>query len=79
MIARMAGDEFLCAMSNLTASDARQRFSVISSGLAATPDARGIRTGFATMHPGDTGAYLILIARADDELADRRRGNDPPD
>jgi len=74
LIVRVGGDEFLCAMSNVTASDARQRFSVIAGELSAIPDARGIRTGFATLRADETAADLI--ARADGELTDSSRGGE---
>jgi diguanylate cyclase (GGDEF)-like protein len=77
LIIRLGGDEFLCAMSNISESDARQRFSAIAGELAAKPDARGIRSGFAALHDEETVAELI--ARAGGELTDWRHGNLPPD
>jgi len=47
LIIRLGGDEFLCAMSNMTLVDARRRFSAIAAALAAAPDAAAISTGFA--------------------------------
>jgi diguanylate cyclase (GGDEF)-like protein len=59
-------DEFLCAIPGTHEASVRERFSAIGSALAARPDARGIRTGFATLRLGETAASLI--ARADAEL-----------
>ncbi len=66
LIVRVGGDEFLCAISNMSEADARERFSAVGSELAAQRDARGIRTGFATLREEETVAELI--ARADSEL-----------
>lgn len=68
LVIRLGGDEFLCAMSNMTLSDARRRFGAIAAALAAAPDADVIRTGFAELTLDDTAADLI--ARADNELID---------
>jgi len=66
MIVRLGGDEFLCAMSNMPAAEARRRFRNIATALNETPQARVIRTGFAELEPGDRAHDLI--ARADHEL-----------
>jgi diguanylate cyclase (GGDEF)-like protein len=66
LIVRLGGDEFLCAISNMPEADVRRRFSAIAGELAATPDARGIRTGFATL--GDDETATDFIGRADAEL-----------
>lgn len=70
LIVRLAGDEFLCAMSNMTLSDARQRFSSIGGALAAG-EGGAIRIGLAELTPDETAAELI--ARADHELIGSRR------
>ncbi|MHB8693976.1 MAG: sensor domain-containing diguanylate cyclase [Solirubrobacteraceae bacterium] len=75
LIIRLGGDEFLCAMSNISESDVRKRFSVITGELAAKPGARRIRTGFAALRTDETVAEVI--ARADGELTDSRHTNDP--
>jgi diguanylate cyclase (GGDEF)-like protein len=66
LVVRVGGDEFLCAMSNMTLVDARVRFGEVAAALAAAPHAGQIRTGFAQLTAGDTAAELI--ARADGEL-----------
>lgn len=73
LIIRLGGDEFLCAMSNMTLLDARRRFSAISAELAAAPDAGAIRTGFAEFATDQVATELI--ARADSELVDNRRAS----
>ncbi len=67
VIVRIGGDEFLCVMSNMSPSDARQRFDAITGA----PYNCAIRTGFAEMAPDDTAAGLI--ARADRELVASRK------
>ncbi|MEY2516745.1 MAG: hypothetical protein QOJ89_4103, partial [bacterium] len=63
---RLGGDEFLCAMSNMTLPDARQRFSTIAAAVAASDEAGAIRVGFAERRPDE--ATTELVARADREL-----------
>ncbi len=71
LIIRFGGDEFLCAMPNMTLPDARQRLSQVAAALAASPEAGAIRTGFAELTA--EGSAAEMIARADRELTDRRR------
>jgi GGDEF domain-containing protein len=66
LIVRVGGDEFLCAIPNMSEADVRERFAAIGGELAAGSDPAGIRTGFATLGDGDGAAELI--ARADAEL-----------
>ncbi|MEA2243653.1 MAG: hypothetical protein QOD24_3209 [Solirubrobacteraceae bacterium] len=73
MVIRLGGDEFLCAMSNMTLQDARQRFIAISAALVASPCAAAIRTGFAELSPDEPARDLI--ARADSDLIGNRRAN----
>jgi GGDEF domain-containing protein len=70
IIVRIAGDEFLCAMSGATIEDARQRFGAVHTALAADPDPCEIKVGFAALAPEDSAAELT--ARADADLANRR-------
>jgi diguanylate cyclase (GGDEF)-like protein len=74
LVVRLGGDEFLCAMSNMTLLEARQRFGAIAAALAAGPDAAAIRVGFAELWPDEPVAELI--ARADSDLIGSR-GADP--
>lgn len=66
LILRLGGDEFLCAMSNVMLSDARDRFRIIAAKLTASTDAGTIRTGLAELGAQDSAAELI--ARADAEM-----------
>ena len=66
LIIRLGGDEFLCAMSNMTLPDARERFGMVARALRASADGGAIRTGFAELAGHESAADLI--ARADAEL-----------
>ena len=68
LIIRVGGDEFVCAMSNVTLLDARRRFDDIAVTLTASPEAGAIRSGLAQLAAHET--VTELIARADSELID---------
>jgi diguanylate cyclase (GGDEF)-like protein len=68
LIVRLGGDEFLCAMSNMTLPAARERFEQVTGALAAAPQDDAIRTGFAQLAPDESATQLI--SRADSELLD---------
>jgi diguanylate cyclase (GGDEF)-like protein len=70
LVVRLGGDEFLCAISGLPEAFAQDRFRAIAAELAAPPDARRIRTGFATLRAGESAPDLI--ARADADMVRRR-------
>jgi diguanylate cyclase (GGDEF)-like protein len=72
LIIRLAGDEFLCAMSSMTILEARERFSAIAGALAGTSEAGALRTGFAELTADESAAELI--ARADNQLIASRHG-----
>lgn len=72
LVIRLGGDEFLCAMSNVTLLDARLRFSAIAAALAGVPQDGSIRAGFAELEPDETAT--MLIARADGDLVASRNG-----
>lgn len=71
LVVRLGGDEFLCAMSNMSLSDARKRFSEVDDALARSPDAGAIRVGFAQLTADEVATDLI--ARADKELLAQRK------
>lgn len=70
LVIRLGGDEFLCAMSNMTMVDARRRFAVIAGALTEAHPAAEVRTGFAELTVGEGATELI--ARADGEMIDGR-------
>jgi diguanylate cyclase (GGDEF)-like protein len=70
VVVRYGGDEFVCAMSNLSALDARQRFVKVAEGLRAVDEEHSITFGIAEALPGDS--LQALIARADAELLEAR-------
>ena len=71
VILRYGGDEFICAMPNLSASDARERFERIAALLTAADAKHSITFGLAEAEPADT--LQELIARADADLLQARR------
>jgi diguanylate cyclase (GGDEF)-like protein len=71
VIVRYGGDEFICAMPNLGAPEARARFELIAASLAAIDPEHSITYGLAEAAEGDT--VQELIARADAELLRARR------
>jgi PleD family two-component response regulator len=71
VVVRYGGDEFVCAMSNLSASEASQRFVKVAEALRAVDAEHAISFGIAEALPGD--GLQALIARADAELLEARR------
>jgi diguanylate cyclase (GGDEF)-like protein len=70
LIVRLGGDEFLCAMSNMVLSEARERFGMVARALAASAGGGAIRTGLAELAAEESAAELI--ARADAEMLSTR-------
>lgn len=70
LVVRLAGDEFLCAMPNMTLDGARERFSAVAGQLATAAEPAAIRTGFAQLAPDETASELM--ARADQQLISSR-------
>jgi len=73
LIIRLAGDESLCAMSDITLVEARQRFRAIAGALGGAPCHAAISTGFAELAPGQPVAELI--AQADKEMIESRHAS----
>ena len=73
VIVRYGGDELLCAMPNLSASDARARLDSIAAALTNLDAEHSISFGLATAEPEDT--LEELIARADADLLHGRRSD----
>ena len=71
VIVRYGGDELLCAMPNLSASEARARFEKIATVLAAADGKHSVTFGLAEAEPADT--LQELLAHADSDLLQVRR------
>jgi len=65
---RVGGDEFVCAMPDMSLIDAAMRFRQVAADLAAAPHGYAIRTGLAQLNAHESATELI--ARADNELID---------
>ncbi|MEA2494430.1 MAG: hypothetical protein QOJ29_2341 [Thermoleophilaceae bacterium] len=70
LIIRLGGDEFLCAISNISMAEAHHRFGNVAGALDAATDVGAIRTGFAELAPNETAT--ALIERADHEMIRNR-------
>jgi diguanylate cyclase (GGDEF)-like protein len=71
LIVRFGGDEFLCVLPKIDLGTVRDRFSEVSSALAATPSHGSITVGFAELVDDDSTADLI--GRADADLLAQRQ------
>jgi diguanylate cyclase (GGDEF)-like protein len=70
VLVRYGGDELLCAMPNLTVSEARERFEQIATALTAAGTSHSVTFGLAEAEPADS--LQDLIGRADDALLEAR-------
>jgi len=70
---RYGGDELLCAMPNLSASEARARFEKIATALAGADAEHSITFGLAEAEPAD--GLQELIARADADFLEARHSS----
>jgi diguanylate cyclase (GGDEF)-like protein len=70
VIVRYGGDELLCAMPNLSVSEAGARFERIAAVLTAADANHSVTFGLAEAEPADT--LQQLIARADADLLQAR-------
>ena len=73
VLVRFGGDEFLCAMPNLTAVEAKSRFEKIAATLKEAVTGHSVTFGLAEAEPTDNLEDLIM--RADDALLAARRSN----
>jgi len=71
VIVRYGGDELVCAMPSLHASEAQERFEMIVSALTEINAEHSITFGLAEAEPEDS--LERLIARADADLLEARR------
>jgi diguanylate cyclase (GGDEF)-like protein len=74
LIVRYGGDEFICALVDLSMAAAAERFEAINADLAETNHG-SVTVGLAELEADD--ALADLIARADEALY-RERGERPP-
>jgi len=65
LVIRFGGDEFLCALPNVTKAEAAKRFSLVNADLAAAHHA-SVTFGLAELEPDDS--LDDLIARADEAM-----------
>jgi diguanylate cyclase (GGDEF)-like protein len=70
LVVRYGGDEFVCAMPNLSAQGARPRLEKIAAALASVDSEHSITFGLAEARLADS--LQELIARADADLLTRR-------
>jgi diguanylate cyclase (GGDEF)-like protein len=77
VIVRYGGDEFLCAMPDICAPNARARFLKICHALAGVDPAYSPSFGLAQSNPED--GLDDVIARADADLLTRRTCHNRPD
>ncbi|MEA2486855.1 MAG: diguanylate cyclase [Actinomycetota bacterium] len=71
LIVRYGGDEFVCAMPNLTTAQARVRMEKIAATLTSADEEHSITFGLAEAEPSDS--LKELIARADAALLAEKR------
>jgi diguanylate cyclase (GGDEF)-like protein len=74
VIVRYGGDEFVCAMPNLSLAAARERMDRIATLLAAANEGHSITFGLAEHEPAD--GLAELISRADAGLLEIRRARE---
>ena len=67
---RYGGDELVCAMSHISASEVRARFEKVSAALAAASPTYSVTVGLAELEPEDD--LQGLLARADADLLEAR-------
>lgn len=66
LVIRHGGDEFLCLLPGMVASEARTRMEQVNHNLAAADRPASITAGFAEMRLDDTAEQLV--DRADGDL-----------
>lgn len=70
LIVRFGGDEFLCALLDVTMAEAAKRFSLVNADLEAEHQA-SVTVGLAELEADD--ALADLIARADEAMYGERQ------
>src|SRR5205823_4614793 len=74
VVLRYGGDELVCAMPNLSATESRARFDKIAAALTAADPEHSVTFGLAESEPAES--LRELIARADANLLKARRSAD---
>ncbi|HZG48418.1 MAG TPA: GGDEF domain-containing protein, partial [Thermoleophilaceae bacterium] len=69
LLVRLGGDEFLCALPNVTPAEANARFDALNARLKAV--GRTVSVGFAELRDDDSPSEFVK--RADANLLARRR------
>lgn len=72
LIVRVGGDEFVCALPEVTLDDTRRRFHKLRAELQADPAVSTISFGLSELRDGETPNELI--DRADRDMRDARAG-----
>lgn len=75
VIVRYGGDELICAMSNISATEARARLERVAAALKAADAKHSVTFGLAEAEPADS--LQELIARADADFLQARRNRSP--
>jgi diguanylate cyclase (GGDEF)-like protein len=70
VVLRYGGDELVCAMPNIGATECRERFEKIAAALTAADAEQSVRFGLAESDPADR--VQELVARADANLFEAR-------
>lgn len=70
LIIRFGGDEFVCALLDVTMAEAAKRFKLVNADLAAAHEA-SVTVGFTDLEADD--AVVDLIARADEAMYRERQ------
>ena len=71
VLVRYGGDELICAMPNVKAGEAHERFQKVAAALATRSDGQSISFGLAEARVGDS--VQALVERADSALLEQRR------
>ena len=71
VLVRYGGDELICAMPNVKAGEAHERFQKVAAALATGSDGQSISFGLAEARVGDS--VQALVERADSALLEQRR------
>lgn len=77
IVMRYGGDEFVCVAAGVNVAQAKRRFALVSAALEQGCEHGSVTIGLAELQSADTAE--TLVARADDMLYRRRRGQEQRD